>query len=123
MSLARTMVESLLRVGSVATESSPSLRVMHFNILASAYETGFPACSPEFQAFSYRMPRVLSILQIYEPDIVSLVEVDHVDQYGPRFEELGYKFHFLKKPQHERMEPHFYGDPPQGSVSPPTLRM
>eukprot|EP00759_Apiculatamorpha_spiralis_P022058 PhF_6_TR26413/c0_g1_i4/m.38188/K00939/adk, AK; adenylate kinase len=75
-----------------------TFRVLHFNVLASAFENEFPACPPPFRLFTYRMPKVVQLIRESRADICSIVEIDNLEKYGPRLASIGYTYHFCKKP-------------------------
>ncbi|KAL3318041.1 Phosphodiesterase 12, partial [Cichlidogyrus casuarinus] len=78
------MKDRIAQLGLVAEKDPETdLRVMSYNILADMYSRTkeaariiFPHCPPHYLDFRYRLPLVLQELELYQPDLLCLQEVD-----------------------------------------------
>lgn len=81
------------------------LRVMQFNILADGNSglrddlSLFNRISKEYLLWNYRKNKLLYEITQYQPDIITLQEVDHYyDFFLPQLSKLGYAGYFAPKP-------------------------
>ncbi|KAL0974224.1 hypothetical protein UPYG_G00217380 [Umbra pygmaea] len=90
------------RYRSHGQQSTPSIRVMTWNILAQALgegKDGFVRCPLEALNWTERKYMILEEILTYRPDILCLQEVDHYyDTFQPILASLGYQSKFLAKP-------------------------
>ena len=75
-------------------------KVLSFNVLADAYVGNhFPYCEPEFKEFSYRGPQIVKFIEVLNPDIFCLQEVDHYqDFYQPALSNKYSLYHEIQDP-------------------------
>ena len=69
-----------------------SFKILHFNVLADQLtsDAGFVGTSPEHLAWETRKERLFEVIAEQQPDIVSLVECDHYDDFWkPKMAEIG----------------------------------
>jgi len=67
------------------TEINPQvhevLKILSYNILGDAYVAQNKYCEEEYLEFSYRGPQITKSIEILNPDIFCLQEVDHYNDY------------------------------------------
>jgi len=85
------------------TRCMNQIRVMHWNILANSLsgsnkrdEKSFD-CPPECLPWNFRRWRILEEIAIYNPDIITLVELDEGEDLMKDLGPLGYEMRFAKK--------------------------
>lgn len=94
-----------------AADSKAVLRILQFNVLAdclseSGYDSGdFSRAYSEVLSWNYRKERLLKEIVQYQPDIITLQEVDHYhDFFLPKLRRLGYIGFFAPKPTSKCLE-------------------
>ena len=86
----------LFDTGAGTRPGGPRLSVLQFNVLADGLsgncegKGGFTLIPPDWLDWEQRLPMLLSSIQSSGADIVSLQEVDHVDQWKEAMADLGY---------------------------------
>jgi len=82
-----------------------TIRILHFNVLADQLAVDFMDTTPEHLCWETRSKRLLDVIREQDPDILSLVECDHYNDFWvPELGKMGFisHTHVTKTPQSDK---------------------